>query len=137
METLLVGADQTDAAAAPAGARESSPMRTVNAAMREGARAFSRSEPIAFFWECHDPICFSAAWMSQDVFDATVAGHRGWMLFDGHEPSTLWHTRELPPAPARPTVETRGVNANDPRKSLNLRPTRHRPLPNPRKPKSS
>ena len=75
-------------------------MRTVNTTMRELSGSFARPEPIAFFCECRDPTCFGAVWMLADVFDATVVGHRGWMLLERHEPSAPWHTREPPPVPA-------------------------------------
>jgi hypothetical protein len=87
--------------------RESSSMRTVNASMRALSGSFPRSEPIPFFCECHDPDCFSTVWMTADIFDATIAGHTGWMLVEHHDPSALWHTKELPPAPeTRRTVRT-------------------------------
>ena len=99
-EALLVDTDQTSPHADAAPARESSSIRTVNTTMRELSGSFTGSEQIAFFCECCDPNCFSSVWMSASVFDATVAGHTGWMLVEGHEPSALWHTRELPPLPA-------------------------------------
>jgi hypothetical protein len=98
-EVLLVDTDQTSRYAVPEAGRESTSMRTVNTTMRELSGSFARSEPIAFFCECRDPTCFGAVWMTRDMFDATVAGHTDWMLLEGHEPSALWHTRELPPVP--------------------------------------
>ena len=97
METLAVVADQTGSAAVPAAARTSSSMRTVNMTMGDLSGSFRRSEPIAFFCECDSPICFSAVWMSPEVYDATVAGHTDWMLLERREPSALWHMSERPP----------------------------------------
>jgi len=99
-EALLVHTDPTSPNAVAEAVRESSTMRTVNTTMRELSGSFLHSEPIAFFCECDDPTCFGAVWMTSDVFDATIAGHTGWMLLVGHEPSALWHTREVPPVPA-------------------------------------
>jgi hypothetical protein len=83
----------------PAAARRSSLMRAVNLTMRELSGSFQRSEPIPFVCECDNLICFSVVWMSADVFDAAVAGHTGWVVVEGHEPSSLWHAGELPPTP--------------------------------------
>jgi hypothetical protein len=80
--------------------RESTSMRGVNTTVRALSGSFTRSEPIAFFCECHDPTCFGAVWMTPATFDATISGHTSWMLLEGHEPSALWHTRELRPTPA-------------------------------------
>ena len=96
---VLVDTDQTSSHAGTEPARESSSIRTVNTTMRELSGSFTGSEPIAFFCECRNPHCFSSVWMSASVFDATVAGHTGWMLLEGHEPSALWHTRGLAPLP--------------------------------------
>ena len=97
METVAVVTDQTGSVAVPVAVRTSSSMRTINMTMRDLSGSFRRSEPIAFFCECDSPTCFSAVWMSPDVYDATVASHTGWMLLEGHEPSALWHTSERPP----------------------------------------
>jgi len=99
-ETLLLQPDQTGLRGVSETGRESTSMRIVNTTMRELSGSFACREPIAFFCECHDPKCFGVVWMTADVFDATIAGHTGWMLLKGHEPSALWHTREPPPAPA-------------------------------------
>lgn len=98
-ETLLLQLDQTGPRAVSEAGRESTSMRVVNTTMRELWGSFARREPIAFFCECHDPTCFGVVWMTAEVFDATIAGHTGWMLLEGHEPSALWHTREAPPVP--------------------------------------
>jgi len=98
-EALLLDTDQTNSHEARDATRESSSMRTINTTMRELSGSFAHSEPIAFFCECRNPKCFSVVWMTADVFDATIGGHTDWMLLDEHEPSALWHTRALPPAP--------------------------------------
>jgi hypothetical protein len=90
--------------ALPPAVRESSSMRIVNTTMRELSWSFPGSEPIAFFCECHSPNCFSAVWVSPDVFDATVAGHRDWMLLEGHKPSARWHATSSAPSPAARTA---------------------------------
>lgn len=95
-EILSVRTDRMTPHVLAKASRESSPVRTVNATIRELSRA---SEPIAFFCECRDPTCFGAVWMTSAAFDVAIAGHTGWMLLEGHAPSALWHTREPPPAP--------------------------------------
>jgi hypothetical protein len=103
MGALRVGRQRTASLALPPAVRESSSMRTVNTTMRELSRSFPGSEPIAFFCECHSPSCFSAVWVSPDVFDATVAGHRDWMLLEGHRPSGRWRAGAPGPSPATRT----------------------------------
>jgi hypothetical protein len=98
-EALLLDTDQTSSRAARKATRESSSMRTINTTMRELSGSFARSAPIAFFCECGNPSCFSVIWMTADGFDTTIAGHRGWMLLETHEPSALWPTRALRPSP--------------------------------------
>jgi len=74
-------------------------MRTINTSVRALAGPLARREAIAFFCECQNSNCCSTVWMTAEAFDTTIAGHTGWMLFSGHEPSVSWHTRELPPVP--------------------------------------
>jgi hypothetical protein len=99
-DTLLIDTDQAVPHGVSEPARKSASMRTINTTMRELSQPLAHCEPIAFFCECQNPTCCATVWMTAEVFDATVADHTGWMLLPGHEPSALWHTRHLPPAPA-------------------------------------
>jgi hypothetical protein len=121
-DVFLVDTDQTSRHAGAARARESSSIRTVNATMRELSGSFTGSEPIAFFCECRNSNCFASVWMSASVFDATVAGHTGWMLLEGHEPSALWHTRGFPPLPetSRALRAVPDVRPDDPGKHRSI-----------------
>jgi hypothetical protein len=109
-EAFALSADQTTSFGVPEPAtRESRVVRTMNVTMRELSGSLARSEAIGFFCECANAACFSVVWMTPCVFDRTIAGHTGWMLLDGHEPSALWHTR----APAPLPVTSRAPRAVD------------------------
>jgi len=100
-EALLLDTDQRSSRAAREVTRESSSMRAINTTMRELSGSYARSEPIAFFCECLNPYCFSVVWMRADVFDATIAGHTGWMLLEAHRPSAPRQRELYRPRPGR------------------------------------
>ena len=99
MESPVVGSDLPDSPAATLELRESSLMRGVNSNLRHASDSFAHSDPIIFFCECRTPGCYSPIPMSSEAFDRTVANARGWLLIEGHEPSTPWEPPE--PFPAR------------------------------------
>lgn len=95
MSRHLVDSNQPGSSAVASGVRESSSMRKVNRGMRAVSGSFALSDPIAFFCECQIPTCNSAVWISSADFDAIMSRPSGWLLVEGHEPSTPWPTVDV------------------------------------------
>jgi hypothetical protein len=99
-----------DSRSASPGRRDSNLMRSVNTNLRQRSETLFADEPIAFFCECGSLTCYSPIWKSAAAFDTTTIEQPGWLLYEGHEPSALWHRRE--PLPTRTSLRA-GAAAGD------------------------
>ena len=92
MESRLVDSDPSDSPLAPVVLRDSRLMRGMNAEVRRVSGLLDATELIAFFCECQAARCYAPVFMSGADYDAAVAARTGWVLREGHEPSTSWDT---------------------------------------------